>query len=127
MSAVLPEDAAERVPKCPFAGALSASKDKRGLGPLRRVLKGPGDPIQDVLGRFLVASRQNLNDVPPHQRPAAGLGLDAPTAPQVQAAIYFVGLARLEYQSIVLPAIRVLQPPMTERDWFRASDLDGLI
>src|SRR5215217_3121917 len=104
MRAVLAEDPGQRVSERALTRALLAPKHQRRLRTIGRVLEGPRDPVDDVGRRCSVARGKHLLDVPSHERPVAGLGLDAPPFPQVQAPVDFLALARLKGNALVLPA-----------------------
>jgi hypothetical protein len=78
---VLAEHMHHCVAKRASPGAALAAECECDCRALGRMLDRPGQPVDDVVDPFPAAARQDVLDVFAHERPVAGLRLDAPAAP----------------------------------------------
>src|SRR5262249_49504830 len=120
MQPVLAENSAQRIAERALAGAGVTDEYGRDRGLLAGVLYRPRQTFVIVAVNFLIARGQHLNHVLAQQAPITGLGRDAPSSPEVEAAIDDAPIiARTKNQAAILPPLRMREPP--------TSKIDGLL
>jgi len=109
MAEVSTEYAAELLGQHALANALSATQHNRDFTCPVRVLNRVGHPVEEVIGMFFVAAADVVAEMGEVETAIASASFAAVSSPQVETAIFCA--MRCIHNAVVLPSVRVIDPP----------------